>query len=216
MRTCTSPRSSSSRASLRPTRSCATRSRARLHLVPRYRQRLATVPFDQGRPVWVDDPHFNIGYHVRHTALPAPGSDDELKRLAGRLFAQPLDRSQAAVGDLARRAPAPAGRRQAAAVGDGLQDPPRARRRRLRRRHHGGAVRRRTGPGAARAARPPVGARARRRRRLSCSAEALLERATLPRRGPARAARTGPRAAAGVRTPRRGRRPGSAPWPGRA
>ncbi len=66
----------------------------KLHLVPRYRQRLATVPFNQGRPVWVDDPHFNIGYHVRHTALPAPGSDVELKRLAGRLFAQPLDRSK--------------------------------------------------------------------------------------------------------------------------
>src|SRR3954447_1169654 len=66
----------------------------RMHLVPRYRQRLAEVPFGQGRPVWVDDPHFNIGYHVRHTALPAPGSDDDLKRLAGRLFAQPLDRSK--------------------------------------------------------------------------------------------------------------------------
>jgi diacylglycerol O-acyltransferase / wax synthase len=66
----------------------------RMHLVPRYRQRLAYVPFNQGRPVWVDDPHFNIGYHVRHTALPAPGSDDVLKRLAGRLFAQPLDRSK--------------------------------------------------------------------------------------------------------------------------
>src|SRR4051794_5861226 len=54
-----------------------------LHLVPRYRQRLAEVPFGQGRPVWVDDPHFNIRYHVRHTALPSPGSDEELKRLAG-------------------------------------------------------------------------------------------------------------------------------------
>lgn len=67
---------------------------AKLHLVPRYRQRLAHVPLDQGRPVWVDDPHFNAGYHIRHTALPAPGGDPELKRLAGRLFAQPLDRSK--------------------------------------------------------------------------------------------------------------------------
>jgi diacylglycerol O-acyltransferase len=67
---------------------------ARLHLVPRYRQRLAFVPLQQGRPVWVDDPHFNLRYHVRHTALPAPGSDAELKRLAGRVFAQPLDRSK--------------------------------------------------------------------------------------------------------------------------
>jgi WS/DGAT/MGAT family acyltransferase len=67
---------------------------SKLHLVPRYRQRLAQVPLQQGRPVWVDDPHFNPGYHIRHTALPAPGTDAELKRLAGRLFAQPLDRSK--------------------------------------------------------------------------------------------------------------------------
>jgi WS/DGAT/MGAT family acyltransferase len=66
----------------------------RLHLVPRYRQRLAFVPFGQGRPVWADDPHFNARYHIRHTALPAPGTDAELKKLAGRLFAQPLDRSK--------------------------------------------------------------------------------------------------------------------------
>ena len=65
---------------------------ARLDLVPRYRQRLATVPLGQGRPVWVDDPHFNVRYHVRHTALPAPGGDEELKRLAGRLMSQQLDR----------------------------------------------------------------------------------------------------------------------------
>jgi WS/DGAT/MGAT family acyltransferase len=67
---------------------------ARLHLVPRYRQRLAFVPLEQGRPVWVDDPHFNITYHVRHTALPRPGGDRELKRLAGRVFSQALDRSR--------------------------------------------------------------------------------------------------------------------------
>ena len=59
---------------------------ARLHLVPRYRQRLAFVPLNQGRPVWVDDPHFNITYHVRHTALPRPGGPEELKRLAGRVL----------------------------------------------------------------------------------------------------------------------------------
>jgi diacylglycerol O-acyltransferase len=47
----------------------------RLHLVPRYRQRLAFVPMQQGRPVWVDDPHFNVRYHVRHTALPRPGTE---------------------------------------------------------------------------------------------------------------------------------------------
>jgi diacylglycerol O-acyltransferase / wax synthase len=67
---------------------------SRLHLVPRYRQRLAFVPLGQGRPVWVDDPHFNLRYHVRHTALPRPGGDNELKRLAGRVFSQALDRSR--------------------------------------------------------------------------------------------------------------------------
>jgi WS/DGAT/MGAT family acyltransferase len=66
----------------------------RLHLVPRYRQRLAFVPLGQGRPRWVDDPHFNAGYHIRHTALPAPGGDEELKRLAARVFGQRLDRSK--------------------------------------------------------------------------------------------------------------------------
>jgi diacylglycerol O-acyltransferase / wax synthase len=67
---------------------------SRLHLVPRYRQRLAFVPFNQGRPVWVDDPHFNIAFHIRHTALPGPGGEDQLKRLAGRVFSQALDRSR--------------------------------------------------------------------------------------------------------------------------
>src|SRR2546430_1697711 len=66
----------------------------RLHLVPRYRQRLAFVPLQQGRPVWVDDLHFNPEYHIRHTALPRPGTEAELKRLAGRLFSQELDRSK--------------------------------------------------------------------------------------------------------------------------
>src|SRR6266849_9222026 len=67
---------------------------ARLHLVPRYRQRLAYVPFQQGRPVWVDDPYFNARYHIRHTALPKPADEQALKRLAGRLFSQRLDRSK--------------------------------------------------------------------------------------------------------------------------
>jgi WS/DGAT/MGAT family acyltransferase len=66
----------------------------RLHLVPRFRQKLAFVPFNQGRPVWVDDPHFNIEYHLRHTALPEPGDEEQLKRLAGRIMSQPLDRSK--------------------------------------------------------------------------------------------------------------------------
>jgi WS/DGAT/MGAT family acyltransferase len=67
---------------------------SRLHLVPRYRQRLAFVPFGQGRPVWVDDPHFNVTYHVRHTALPHPGGEDQLMRMTGRVFSQALDRSR--------------------------------------------------------------------------------------------------------------------------
>src|SRR3954451_2029902 len=66
----------------------------RLRLVPRYRQRLAHVPLGQGRPVWVDDPYFNARYHLRHTALPAPGGDEQLAALAGRLFAQQLDRGK--------------------------------------------------------------------------------------------------------------------------
>ena len=61
---------------------------SRLHLVPRYRQRLGFVPFGQGRPVWVDDPHFNAAYHVRHTALPKPGTEHQLKRMTGRVFSQ--------------------------------------------------------------------------------------------------------------------------------
>jgi WS/DGAT/MGAT family acyltransferase len=65
-----------------------------LDLVPRYRQRLAPVPLGQGRPVWIDDPHFSVRYHLRHTGLPAPGDDAALKQLAGRLFSQPLDRNK--------------------------------------------------------------------------------------------------------------------------
>ena len=66
----------------------------RLSLVPRFRQKLRFVPFSQGRPVWVDDPHFNLRYHVRATALPPPGSEEQLKNLASRVFAQQLDRTK--------------------------------------------------------------------------------------------------------------------------
>jgi len=66
---------------------------SKLSLIPRYRQRLDRVPVD-GVPVWVDDAHFSLDYHVRHTALPRPGTDAELKRLAARVFAQHLDRSR--------------------------------------------------------------------------------------------------------------------------
>ena len=67
---------------------------ARLHLVPRYRQKLAFVPYGQGRPRWVDDPHLNLRYHIRRTSLPRPGSEHQLRALAGRVFSQPLDRDK--------------------------------------------------------------------------------------------------------------------------
>ena len=66
----------------------------RLVLVPRYRQKVATVPLSLGRPVWIDDPHFSLEYHVRHSALPAPGGDGELRRLVGRVMGQRLDRGK--------------------------------------------------------------------------------------------------------------------------
>jgi diacylglycerol O-acyltransferase len=66
---------------------------SRLHLIPRYRQRLAFIPVEN-HPVWVDDDHFNIHYHVRHTALPKPGDERQLKRLAARIMSQHLDRTK--------------------------------------------------------------------------------------------------------------------------
>lgn len=66
---------------------------SRLHLIPRYRQVLAYTPIE-GRPVWVDDQHFNIEYHVRHTSLPRPGDVEQLKALSGRIMSQQLDRSK--------------------------------------------------------------------------------------------------------------------------
>jgi WS/DGAT/MGAT family acyltransferase len=68
--------------------------RGRLHLVPRYRQKLATPPLETGRPLWVDDPTFNLEYHVRHAALPAPGDEGQLFQLAARIASQRLDRSK--------------------------------------------------------------------------------------------------------------------------
>jgi len=65
----------------------------RIHDFPRYRQRLAWIPVEH-HPAWVDDRDFNLHYHVRHTALPAPGSVRQLKRLAGRIMSQQLDRGK--------------------------------------------------------------------------------------------------------------------------
>src|ERR1700758_3255632 len=64
----------------------------KLAAVPRYRPKVRFVPLALGRPVWVDDPHFNLGYHLRHSALPAPGTEEVRRRTAARIFAQHLDR----------------------------------------------------------------------------------------------------------------------------
>jgi diacylglycerol O-acyltransferase len=66
----------------------------KLHLAPRYRQRVRFLPLQTGRPVWEDDPHFKLTYHVRRTALPAPGGDDELRALVGRVMSHQLDRAR--------------------------------------------------------------------------------------------------------------------------
>jgi WS/DGAT/MGAT family acyltransferase len=66
---------------------------SQLGKLPRYRQKLAFAPLS-GRPVWVDDPYFDLDYHLRHTALPSPGSEENLKRLVGLVLSQPLDRDR--------------------------------------------------------------------------------------------------------------------------
>jgi WS/DGAT/MGAT family acyltransferase len=68
--------------------------RGRLGQVPRFRQRLVIPPLEAGRPLWADDVNFNLTYHIRHTGLPDPGGEEELKRLAARVFSQQLDRSK--------------------------------------------------------------------------------------------------------------------------
>src|SRR4051794_18042005 len=66
----------------------------RISFVPRYRQRVQAVPGHLANPVWVDDDHFDIGYHVRRSALPRPGSTDQLRELVARIVSRPLDRSR--------------------------------------------------------------------------------------------------------------------------
>ena len=68
--------------------------RSRLHLVPRFRQKLEHPPIPTGRPFWIDDPAFNLEYHIRHSALPAPGSEELLSKMAARIFSQQLDRTK--------------------------------------------------------------------------------------------------------------------------
>lgn len=67
---------------------------SRVHLVPRLQQRLVMVPFGIGKPFWVEDPEFDLDTHIQHVALPNPGNWKELRRLAGRIFSMPLDRSR--------------------------------------------------------------------------------------------------------------------------
>jgi diacylglycerol O-acyltransferase / wax synthase len=67
---------------------------SKLPYVPRYRQKVRFVPLSLGRPVWVDDPHFVLDYHVRHTAMPQPGGEEQLRNLVGRVMSQQLDRTK--------------------------------------------------------------------------------------------------------------------------
>jgi len=68
--------------------------RGRLHLVPRFRQKVAFPPLETGLPLWVDDPDFNLDYHLRYTALPAPGTEAQLRALVARIYSQALDRAR--------------------------------------------------------------------------------------------------------------------------
>jgi diacylglycerol O-acyltransferase / wax synthase len=66
----------------------------KLGLVPRYRQKVRSVPLAVGPPVWIDDPHFSLDYHLRHTAVPKPGGEEQLRQMAARIFSQHLDRNK--------------------------------------------------------------------------------------------------------------------------
>lgn len=68
--------------------------RSRLHLIPRYRQKLAFMPLNLANPIWVDDANFDLSYHVRHAALPRPGTMDQLTEFAARILSRPLDRDK--------------------------------------------------------------------------------------------------------------------------
>ena len=155
--------------------------RSRLHLLPRLRQRLLTPPLGLGTPFWVDDDTFDVRRHVGHATLTAPGTDEELRALAGELYAPALDRRKPlweltlVDGFAAER------------FAVDLQDPPRDGRRHLRRRHRDAALRRRARGAAARhrAAvapasltdqRRPRGPRRHRRPRHAASLPALAER----------------------------------------
>ena len=111
----------------------------RISFVPRYRQRVRTVPGRLAKPVWGDDEHFDIGYHVRRSALPRPGTNEQLRELVARIVSRPLDRHRPLweiyfVEGL-----------EQGPGGAALQDPPGAGRRRPHRRPRPAAARRRAG-----------------------------------------------------------------------
>ena len=112
---------------------------SRLHLVPRYRQKLAIPPVETGRPFWVDDPQFNLDYHVRHSALPAPGDEDAAAR-----GWRPASSPSSSTGP-SRSGSCGWSRGCASAASPDLEDPPRAGRRGLGRRHRDRALRRQAG-----------------------------------------------------------------------
>src|SRR5215469_347215 len=67
---------------------------AKLPRIPRYRQVVRTAPLQVFPPAWADDEHFELGHHLRHATVPAPGRARQLRRLAGQIYEQPLDRSR--------------------------------------------------------------------------------------------------------------------------
>ena len=101
--------------------------RDRIALVPRYRQRVRWVPGHLANPVWVDDEQFDVTYHVRRSALPRPGTDDQLNDLVARIMSRPAGPGPPAVGDVPRRGA------RGRPLRDPHQDPPRDGRRRQRR-----------------------------------------------------------------------------------
>jgi diacylglycerol O-acyltransferase len=66
----------------------------KLELVPRYRQKVRNVALAISSPAWIDDPHFSLDYHLRHTAIPKPGGEEQLRQMAARVFSQALDRDK--------------------------------------------------------------------------------------------------------------------------
>jgi hypothetical protein len=202
-RTCTWPPSWSSRAIRPPTTRCSRRSPDGCISSPATASASRSSPWTRGGPVWVDDPHFNLRYHVRHSAIPAPGSERELKRLAGRLFAQPLDRARP-LWDVSLVEGPRAARGRHAAVRADHEDPPLAGRRRLGRGH-----RLRPLPGHA-GRRAPAAGPAPRSRAAAVGRQApgrRARRAHLPAAGdPAGRAPGDPRTAGGARAGRGARR----------